>query len=95
MKALDEIVLRSLDFDKRRPTVILVEDFENFRSLRDGRPQSALAEMMRDLAYQPVAQCLFSTLYVAEDWPILFERSAAYSRDAVQLSVLPGYTGAA
>lgn len=63
-EGLDYEVLASLDWDVSRPSVIIVEDFQQFFAVgRDSTP-SRLRTYLQDLDYAPVAQCIFSFIYV-------------------------------
>lgn len=63
-EGMDYDVLASLDWKVTRPTAVIVEDFEQFLGGgTDPRP-SRLHAFLEDLAYAPVAQGIFSFIYV-------------------------------
>ena len=63
-EGFDFEVLCSHAWDSHRPTVVIIEDFEQFRTQRiDGVP-SKIKTFLRDLGYMPFAQGAFSFLYV-------------------------------
>jgi FkbM family methyltransferase len=63
-EGLDQEVLASLDWNTTRPTVVIVEDFEQTWAIgRDSAP-SALRTFLLDRDYAPVAHSAFSFLYV-------------------------------
>jgi FkbM family methyltransferase len=63
-EGLDLAVLQSLDFNRTRPTAILIEDYEGFERLRRGAGASAIEEHLRAADYAHIGQAMFSSLYV-------------------------------
>jgi FkbM family methyltransferase len=63
-EGLDLDVLESNDWDRFRPRVVMVEDFDEFRRRRDGHGQvSAIATFLNERGYVSVAQTLFTFIY--------------------------------
>ena len=63
-EGLDQEVLASLDWNATRPTVVIVEDFEQTWAIgRDSAP-SGLRTFLLDRDYAPVAHSAFSFVYV-------------------------------
>jgi FkbM family methyltransferase len=83
-ESMDLEVLQSLDYERTRPTVILVEDLEGYRARRDGRGTTPIESFMRAAHYRPIAQMVYSFLYLAEDWLELTKRSAAFDPRLIQ-----------
>ncbi|MBY0563549.1 MAG: FkbM family methyltransferase [Hyphomonadaceae bacterium] len=74
-EGLDLEVLKSNDWTRFRPRVVMVEDFDEFRRRRDGgASESAIAAFLRDLDYRCIAQTLFTFIYV--DWRLRDVKSA-------------------
>ena len=90
-EGFDLEVLKSADLAHWRPTSVLVEDLQGFYAFRRGEEPSEIQRFMRSCDYQPVAQALYSTLYVAKDWRRLFGLSRAFSFGRVQASLLPDW----
>jgi FkbM family methyltransferase len=88
-EGMDLEVLQSLDYGRCRPTSILVEDLAGYYAMRDGAPPSAIARYVRDHGYHPIAQMLYSFLYIAEDWRELMKKSAAFDPRMIQNGLLP------
>jgi FkbM family methyltransferase len=63
-EGFDLAALKSLDFARRRPTAILVEDYEAFEKFKTGKGLSAIEAFLRDKAYVPVGQAMYSTLWI-------------------------------
>lgn len=63
-EGFDQVVLKTLDFSRSRPTVILVEDFAAFESLSVGKTKSEIEHLLRVRGFAPVCQAVLSTLYV-------------------------------
>lgn len=92
-EGLDLEVLESMEIEIHRPTTIIVEDFARYVTFRDSIYPLALEQFLRRNGYAPIAQMGFSGLYMAEDWPRLFEKSAAFSKDAIDgTGIPPGHT---
>jgi FkbM family methyltransferase len=83
-EGMDHEVLASIDYRKTRPTVILVEDLEGFHAFRDQYQASSISQFMRTNGYLPIAQALYSTLYIAEDWRHLMNLSTAFDPSRIQ-----------
>jgi FkbM family methyltransferase len=81
----DLVALETFDFERRRPTAILVEDYDAFEKLKNGAGDSAIEDLLRARDYAHVGQALFSSLYV--DREALRRRTAgAYRMPAVQFA---------
>jgi len=89
-EASDMDVLISLDPSLRRPTVLMVEDYDRMKSFQYGQKPGELQNFLRDLGYTPIAQAGWTTILVANNWQELFGRSQAYCIDRVQNGYLPG-----
>ena len=63
-EGFDFVVLRTLDFVRSRPTVVLVEDFDAFENRKVGAGPSEIESFLRNVGYVPISQAVFSTLYV-------------------------------
>lgn len=88
-EGFDLDVLQTIDFVKQRPTVVLVEDLEGFGNFRERSGDSEIERFMREQRYAPVAQSIYSTLYVARDWRELNQRTSAYTERMIQPGLLP------
>ncbi len=89
-EGLDVDVLDSLDLSKRRPTIIIVEDYPRYITFQRSMPSMRLESFLRARKYLPLAQTAWSGIYVAEDWRDLFKLSDAFREDRVQNGYLPG-----
>jgi FkbM family methyltransferase len=63
-EARDLDVLRSLDWQRHRPTAVIVEDFAGFHSGTRNDGASDIREFMFERNYAIAAQCVFSFIYV-------------------------------
>jgi FkbM family methyltransferase len=63
-EARDLDVLHSLDWERDRPTAIIVEDFQAFRGGNSNGGASAIRDFMFERSYAIAAQCIFSFIYV-------------------------------
>jgi FkbM family methyltransferase len=88
-EGMDLEVLRTFDFAKKRPTTIIIEDFDGYRLCRDGGGQSAIQSFLRGNMYMPISQMLYSFLYVAADWPTLMKLSHAFDPKGFHDRTLP------
>jgi FkbM family methyltransferase len=88
-EGLDREVIESLDLTMNRPTVIVLEDYDQFRMFREGTGHSDLRDFLFSNGYRPIAQIAFSAIFVAEDWQQLFSLSRAYSTRKIQGGILP------
>jgi FkbM family methyltransferase len=81
----DLIALKSLDLDRCRPTVVLIEDYQAFDKLKTGTGRSEIEEFLRGAGYAPVGQAMYSTLYI--DLAALERRQdAAFNLPKVQFA---------
>jgi len=84
-EGFDVVALKSLDFAHTRPTVIMIEDFGAFETLRTGVGASEIQVFLRAHGYQPIGQALYSSLYV--DRQALEDKaSTAFRLESVQFS---------
>jgi len=82
--------IQSLDLtSERRPSVIIVEDYDRLRDFRLGTDTSQLHAHLGKQGYQPIAQLAFSAIYVAVDWRAMFARSPAFDERRIQASMMP------
>lgn len=88
-EGFDLDVLHSLDFERYRPTAILIEDLDGYARRRDGDKASATEDMLRARDYRPILHAAYSSLYVASDWRELNARSKAYDVTRIQPNLLP------
>jgi FkbM family methyltransferase len=88
-EGMDLDVLQSLDFSKTRPTSVLIEDFDGYYAIRDCLSVSPIQTFMRQTGYRPIAQILFTALYVAENWRDLMKRSGAFDTESIHGGLLP------
>lgn len=63
-EGLDLDVLCSLDWTRIRPTVVIVEDFEQFTRNKDGTTLSPIRSFLTGRGYVLVSQAVFSFIYV-------------------------------
>lgn len=85
-------VIGTIDFQRHRPTVIVVEDLEGYFGMRGAagpRTDSPILSFMRERDYAPIAQLVYSTVLVALDWRTLNRRSGAYREAAIHPGLLP------
>lgn len=87
-EGLDLEVIRSLDLTRRRPTVIIMEDYARLMMFRTGQGDSALHDFLTAHGYAPFAQLAFSALYIADDYRELMQRSPAFELDRIQGGIL-------
>ena len=90
VEGFDLDVLRSLDLDVHRPSVMIVEDYARYISFMTGGRATPFEEFLRAKGYCPIAQSAWSCVLLAEDWQSLFRRSAAFAEERVQNSYMPG-----
>lgn len=88
-EGFDRMVIESLNLQRHRPTVMIVEDYDRLRSFRDGAGQSELHDFLSDEGYCPVAQLAFSSIYVSRNCRELMARSSAYDISRIQGGILP------
>lgn len=88
-EGFDMEVMRSLDLNQRRPTVVMLEDLDGYFGLRQGGGESEAASFMRQHGYEPIARLLYSTIFVARDWRALNARSGAYNEAQIHPNLLP------
>jgi FkbM family methyltransferase len=88
-EGFDMDVLQTIDFVRQRPTALLVEDLEGFGNFREASGSSEIERYMREQNYAPVAQAIYSTLYVARDWRELNQRTNAFTERMIQPGLLP------
>jgi FkbM family methyltransferase len=74
----DLTVLQTAELSRIQPTAIMIEDFEGFDALKRGQGESEISQFLRAKNYAPIAQALYTTLYVSRDWPDLISRSCAF-----------------
>ena len=89
----DLSALKSLDFKRHRPTVVIVEDLQAYFGMRGGGGDSEIKRFMRERQYEPVAQLLYSVVFVALDWKVLNKRSGAFREAAIHPNLLPEMRG--
>lgn len=88
----DLAVLQSLDFNRQRPTIVIVEDLERYYRPRDSAEASQIDLCLGAADYAPVAQLMYSRVFVALDWRDLNRRSGAFRVEAIQPGLLPEKT---
>jgi FkbM family methyltransferase len=88
-EGFDLDVLQTIDFVRQRPTAVLVEDLEGFGNFREDAGHSEIERFMREHNYAPIAQAIYSTLYVARDWRALNQKTSAYTERMIQPGLLP------
>lgn len=93
-EGLDIDVLESLDLTRRRPTVIVVEDYPRYFTFQRHLPVMRLERFLRENHYLPLAQMAWSGLYIAEDWERLFKLSDAFDEKRLRNGYLPGQASA-
>jgi len=89
-EGLDLVVLKSADLDRFRPTVLIVENYDRFRTFRNGTTMEEFDRFLRAKRYSPIAQAGYSSIHVADDWRDLVRRSPAYDPARLDLALLPG-----
>jgi FkbM family methyltransferase len=89
-EGFDVEALDSLDLSVRRPTVIMVEDYDRYHSFQRDLPKAKIETYLNAARYLPLAQTAWSGIYIAEDWKDLFTRSAAFDESKVSNGYLPG-----
>lgn len=92
-EGFDLSIIQSLDFQLYRPTAILIEDLEAYFLFRDGGGKSEIERCMRDAGYAPIAQAVYSTLYVANDWRALNQKTGAFAERLIYPGLLPEPAG--
>lgn len=85
-------VVNTLDFVRWRPTVVMLEDISGYYTMGQGGDVSTVVKFMRDRGYEPIAQLLFTVVFVARDWRALNARSGAYREAAIYPNMLPDET---
>lgn len=86
----DLVALQSLGIHRRRPTIILIEDYDRYFAFRDeSSTRSALDGFLRDHEYCPVAQLAYSTFYVARDWRVLMAQTNSFRMSRIHSGALP------
>ncbi len=88
-EGFDLSIIQSLDFGRYRPTAILIEDLEAYFMFRDNGGKSEIERCMRESGYAPIAQAVYSTLYVANDWRELNRKTGAYTERMIYPGLLP------
>lgn len=83
-------VIGTLDFQRLRPTVVIMEDLDGYFDLRRGGASapSAAMKFMTERGYSLIAQLVYSSVFVALDWRELNRRSGAYREDAIHPNLL-------
>ena len=89
-EGFDLVVLQSLDLGRYRPTVLIVEDYDRFRTFQEGALPTGMEVFLAEHGYRPLAQAGWSGIYIAEDWRDLFRRSEAFDEAKVANGYLPG-----
>jgi FkbM family methyltransferase len=89
-EGLDLDAIRSIDLEVHRPTVLMVEDYPSLNSFQSHGKPGDLEKYLRQHGYTPIAQSAWTTILVANDWPVLFARSPAFAAERVQNGYLPG-----
>jgi FkbM family methyltransferase len=84
-EGMDLQVLQSLDWNAARPTVIIVEDLDQFRALKLNTAPSPTSSFLRDVGYVPVSQGVFSFLYVDAATIAERRRTPAFRLDISQV----------
>lgn len=80
----DLTVLQTADLASIQPTAIMIEDFEGFDALKRGQGESEISQFLRGENYVPIAQALYTTLYISKNWPDLIRRSSAFDGAVMQ-----------
>lgn len=88
-------VVHTLDFVRWRPTVVMLEDLSGYYAMGRGGDVSNVVKIMRERNYEPIAQLLFTVVFVARDWRALNARSGAYREAAIYPNMLPDETALA
>ena len=89
-ESYDLVALQSLDIQRHRPTVILIEDYDRYFAFRDGgSTRTILDGFLRDHDYCPIAQLAFSTYYVPRDWQVLMAQSKSFQISRIYSEVMP------
>jgi len=82
-EGFDFTTLRTLDFARNRPTVLLIEDHEAFERLKAGSLSSGIESFLRQLGYMRVSQAMYTSFYV--DIPVARSNSSkAFNLTEVQ-----------
>ena len=88
-EARDLQVVQSLDWRRHRPTLLIVEDFEQFETGASPAPgSSAIRSFMLDEDYAAVSQAVFSFLYVDRRAFAQTGRQSGFRLDRSQLGQL-------
>lgn len=82
-------VIGTIDFERRRPTVVLMEDLEGYFGMSTAAGSSPVMQFMKARGYVPIAQLVYTTVFVARDWRELNKRSGAYREEAIHPDLLP------
>ena len=77
-EGMDLDAILSINFEKSRPTVMIVEDFKMFHAFKNGQTETHFERSLRDLGYRRIAQSAWSAIFLADDWDRLFRLSDAY-----------------
>lgn len=85
-EGLDFEVLTTIDFERRRPACICVEDFKLFQSIGRSEFHSDIADLLTSKNYTLFSQSIFSFLYV--DSSILQQPQKSDAFDLVHSQVL-------
>lgn len=82
-------VIRSLDWQRHRPTMLIIEDFEQFETGRSPKPaSSAIRSFMLAHDYAAVSQAVFSYFYVDRHAFGRTDRTSGFRLDRSQLGQL-------
>lgn len=88
-EGFDMDVIQTIDFKTVRPTAVIIEDLAGFGGFRDTGEVSEIKRYMLDRDYAPIAQTIYSTIYVARDWRALNARTGAFTERMIQPGMLP------
>ncbi len=82
-------VIQSLDWRRHRPTMLIIEDFEQFETGRSPKPaSSAIRSFMLERDYAAVSQAVFSYFYVDRHAFGRTDRTSGFRLDRSQLGLL-------
>ena len=81
-------VIRSLDWRRHRPTMLIIEDFEQFEAgVSPHPPSSAIRSFMLAHDYAAVSQTVFSFFYVDRHAFNRTDRTSGFRLDRSQLGL--------
>lgn len=91
-EGLDLQVIQSLDWQRHRPTLLIVEDFKQFDAGAATSPESsAIRSFMLEQDYAIVAQAIFSFFYVDRRAFGSTNRASGFRLDRSQLGMLASH----